>query len=317
MKILFMGTPEFAVPCLQNLAHSSHHVVGVFTQPDRPVGRSQKPVAPPVKQLALNYHLPVHSPEKIKTDEVRGLISQMAPELIVVVAYGRILPAWMLDLPPQGAINVHASLLPKYRGAAPIQWSIAHGEIMTGITTMKMDAGMDTGDILLQREVPILPEDNALTMHDKLMVVGADLLLETIKQLEAGRLKPAKQDDSGATLAPLLKKEDGRLDWRWPAAKIHNYVRGLNPWPGTYTLFRGKRLRIWKTEVLESSPSLGETPLATPPGTIIPMSPAYLSVKAGDGKFLTIHEAQPEGHRHMTGTDLINGFRIKDGEILG
>lgn len=311
-----MGTPEFAVPSLKKIIDASHQVVGVFTQPDRPVGRSQKPVAPPVKQLALKYALSVYSPQKITTDEVRQIVSHLNPEVIVVVAYGKILPPWMLELPRFGAINVHASRLPQYRGAAPIQWALAHGETVTGVTTMKMDAGLDTGDILLQHELSISPDDTAQSLHDRLSHLGAELLIETLTALDQGSLRPQKQDDSKATFAPILKKDDGRLDWAWPALKIHNYVRGMNPWPGTYTKFRGKLLRIWKTAISELPKEDEVDSSSMAPGTLIQRAHSVLLVKAGDGKALRLLDVQLEGHRRMSGIDFINGFRISSGEMF-
>lgn len=317
MKILFMGTPEFAVPFLSKLIETSHTVVGVFTQPDRPVGRSQQIMAPPVKQLALKHHLPVFSPEKIRSEEVQHLVLQMEPEVIVVVAYGKILPGWMLEMPRYGAVNVHASLLPKYRGAAPIQWAVANGEQVTGVTTMKMDAGLDTGDILLQQEIPIRPEDTSQSLHDTLSIVGADLLLKTLTAMDKGTIHPQKQDHSQATVAPILKKEDGKLDWSGTAETIHNHVRAFNPWPGTFTRFRGKRLRIWRAALStdEVIPQAIESILS--PGTLFSLPQVPLGVRAGDGKGLALMEVQLEGHRRMSGEDFAHGFRIKPSEALG
>lgn len=313
MKILFMGTPTFAVPSLTKLVESRYNVVGVFSQPDRPAGRSHKLTPPPVKQLALMHHLPVYSPQNIRADEIRETIARNGPDVIVVVAYGKILPQWMLEIPRYGAINVHASLLPKYRGAAPIQWAVANGETVTGVTTVQMDSGLDTGDILLQRKVVISPEDNAQTLHDRLSGVGADLLMESLEGIRAGSLHPREQDSLGATLAPILKKEDGRLDWSWAADRIHNYVRGLNPWPGTFTTFRGGYLRVWKTEIL---PEARDADLKTPPGTLIHRPHSVLLVQTGGGAQLGLLEVQPAGHRHMSGIDFLNGFRITAGEGL-
>ncbi|MGB7623752.1 MAG: methionyl-tRNA formyltransferase [Terriglobia bacterium] len=317
MKILFMGTPAFAVASLARLLEAGHNVAGVFSQPDRPVGRSQTPMSPPVKQFALQHHLPVHSPEKIRTEEMREMIGQLSPDAIVVVAYGKILPAWMLEKPPYGAINLHASLLPRYRGAAPIQWAVANGETTTGVTTIQMDAGLDTGDILLQREFAIAPEDNAQTLHAHLSELGAELLVESLSGILEGSILPRKQDDSMATLAPILKKEDGRIDWNWPAKKIHNRVRGLNPWPGTFTTFRGKRLKVWKTETVGTQGNEVGFARAVAAGTLIllPHSPPQVLTREGD--FLTLLEVQPEGHRRMSGVDFLNGLRIRSGERVG
>ncbi|MBZ5536190.1 MAG: methionyl-tRNA formyltransferase [Acidobacteriia bacterium] len=313
MKILFMGTPAFAIPSLARLIESSDDVVGVFSQPDRPVGRSHTLTSPPVKQFALTHHLPVYSPQKIRTEEIRETIAQLALDAIVVVAYGKILPPWMLEMPRYGAINVHASLLPQYRGAAPIQWAVANGETLTGVTTIQMDAGLDTGDILLQREVAISPEENAQTLHDKLSGLGADLLMKSLEGIREGSLEPREQDHSRATLAPMLKKADGKLDWGWPADRIHNLVRGLNPWPGTFSTFRGGYLRIWKTE---RSPEARDVDLNSPPGTLIPRPHSALQVRTGAGTLLGLLEVQPAGHRRMSGIDFLNGFRIAAGEHL-
>jgi methionyl-tRNA formyltransferase len=317
MKILFMGTPAFAVASLARLLEAGHTVVGVFSQPDRPVGRSQTPTSPPVKQFALQHHLPVHSPEKIRTEEMREMIERISPDAIVVVAYGKILPAWMLEKPSYGAINLHASLLPRYRGAAPIQWAVANGEIRTGVTTIQMDAGLDTGDILLQRDFAIAPEDNAQTLHAHLSKLGAELLVESLAGILEGSILPRKQDDSIATWAPILKKEDGRIDWNWPAKKIHNHVRGLNPWPGTFTTFRGKRLKVWKTETVGAQENEVGFARAVAAGTLIltPHSPPQVLTREGD--FLTLLEVQPEGHRRMSGVDFLNGLRINSGERVG
>jgi methionyl-tRNA formyltransferase len=317
MRILFMGTPEFAVPSLSRLIGTAHHVIGVFTQPDRPVGRSHRSVPPPVKQCAAKNHLPVFSPETLKSQEVKDLVAGLEAALIVVVAYGKILPPWLLEVPPHGAINVHASLLPKYRGAAPIQWAVANGETRTGITTMQMDAGLDTGDILLQREVNISAEDTAQTLHDHLSQVGAEVLIETLAEMESGTLHPKKQDSTLATMAPILKKEDGRIDWNWPAARIHNRVRGLNPWPGTFTTFRGESLRIWKTALGPLDPADHDKRIRIVPGKLDLSERATLCVYTGDGLKLRLLEVQPEGHRRMSGIDFMNGFRISEGEKLG
>lgn len=316
MRTLFMGTPDFAVPSLKKLIRESVEMVGVFTQPDRPVGRSQHPVAPPVKRLALENRLPVFSPEKIKNEETRRLVQDLQPEVIVVVAYGKILPPWMLTIPRHGAINAHASLLPKYRGAAPIQWAIASGETVTGMTIMQMDAGLDTGDILLQREIPITPADTAQSLHDRLSLLAADLIWNTLNEMKAARLHPRKQDDAFATLAPILKKDDGRIDWNWPAEKIHNHVRGFNPWPGTSTSFRGKLLRVWKTEIAPAKPTEVTQASTELPGTLSSCDAHPLAVCTGAGNRLELLEVQLEGHRRMSGNDFHNGFRIHPGERL-
>jgi len=248
MDVIFCGTPQFAVPTLQALmnADAGHRVRLVVTQPDRPSGRGMELSAPPVKQLAQRLGLEVTQPEKIKNNlEFRARLEEIRPEAIVVVGYGRIIPQWMIDLPPLGNINLHGSLLPKYRGAAPVQWAIASGETVTGVTTMRIDAGLDTGDILLQRETPIAAEDTAVTLAPRLAEMGAPLMVETLAGLKAGTITPRQQDDAQATLAPILKKEDGLIDFRRRAREICNRLRGFQPWPGAYTTFRDKSLNVW------------------------------------------------------------------------
>ncbi len=304
-----MGTPEFAVPTLELLHSRKHSLAGVFTQPDRPSGRGQNPAAPPVKQAALRLGLPVHQPEKIRTPEVLELLRSLAPEAIVVVGYGKILPQTILDIPRYGCFNLHASLLPKYRGAAPINWALICGETATGVTTMRMDAGMDTGPILLQQEVEIAPEDDALTLSQKLAALGAPLMAETLRRIEAGDLAPKPQDHSQATLAPMLKKEDGLVDWNSPAGDIVNRVRGLAPWPGAYTRFRGALLHIWKAR------SVGDWELAEQePGTLL-VRGRRLLVTCGAGMLEPL-EVQLEGKRRLSAADFLNGARIQPGETF-
>src|SRR5271168_259752 len=249
LDLIFCGTPRFAVPTLEGLVDAGFRVRLVVTQPDRPKGRGLEIVASPVKQSALKLNLPITQPDRIKSnDEFRAQLTGLKPDAIIVVGYGRIVPQWMLDLPPLGNLNLHASLLPKYRGAAPIQWAIARGEIVTGVTTMRIDAGLDTGDILLQQELPIAPADTAETLAPHLAEIGAALMAETLRELQAGSIQPRPQDNSQSTLAPILKKEDGLIDFSRPAAEIFNRMRGFQPWPGAYTKFRGKNLQILKAE---------------------------------------------------------------------
>src|SRR6266478_4394107 len=239
--IVFCGTPKFAVPALEKLVNAGFKVRLVLTQPDRPKGRGLELVSSPVKQAAEKLGLPLYQPEKIKVNhELRAKLEAIHPDAIIVVGYGRIIPPWMLQLPPLGNINLHASLLPKYRGAAPIQWAIANGETVTGVTTMRIDAGLDTGDILLQKAIPIAPEDTAETLAPRMAAIGAELMVETLHGLKSGTIHPKPQDNSQATLAPLLKKEDGRIDFHQPAPEIVNRIRGFQPWPGAFTSFRGK-----------------------------------------------------------------------------
>jgi methionyl-tRNA formyltransferase len=307
LSLVFCGTPRFAVPTLEKLAASGFHVRLVVTQPDRPKGRGLELVASPVKKSALQLGLPITQPYKIKvTDEFRAQLTALKPDAIVVVGYGRIIPQWMLDLPPLGNINLHASLLPKYRGAAPIQWAIARGETVTGVTTMRLNAGLDTGDILLQHEIPIAPDDTAETITPRLAAIGADLTIETLRGLDAGTIHARPQNHAQATLAPILKKEDGRVDFSLSAVEIFNRIRGFQPWPGVYTKFRGKNLQIWK---------------ALPVGTALPA--AHLQVEAhrllagcGSSSSLELLEVQLEGKPRMSSSDFRNGYRPKPGEKL-
>ena len=303
MRLLFMGTPLFAVPTLKALLSSHHTVSAVFTQPDKPSGRGEKLSAPPVKLIALEQGIPVHQPEKLKAPEWQSVFAELKVDAYVVVAYGKILPQWLLDLPRLGAYNVHASLLPKYRGAAPIQWAIANGETKTGITTMKLDAGMDTGDLLLQHEIPIEPEDTCASIHDQLAEIGAELMLKTLDGLEKGTVKPLPQDPALATYAPMLKKFDGLLDWSQSAVPLHNRIRAFNPWPGTYTLLQGQILRIWKARPAEVS---GES---LPPGSLLHHSSGAAMVACGTG-FLRLEEVQLENRKRTSALDFLHGIRL-------
>jgi len=321
MRLVFCGTPQFAVPSLRALLDAGFDVPLVVSQPDRPSGRGMQVAPTPVKQLALASGLDVTQPEKIKNNtEFRSRLEQIAPEAIVVVAYGRIIPQWMIDLPPLGNINGHASLLPKYRGAAPIQWAIATGETFTGVTTMRIDAGLDTGDMLMKRQIAIQLEDTSITLAPKLAALTAELLLETLPALKEGRIQPQEQDDSQATLAPILKKEDGLVDWRRTATEIWNRLRGFQPWPGAYTSFRGKNLAI--TEAFSFGKPGPE--YVFPPGQIHvstvglpPKSRVAMVVGCGEGTALDILEVQPEGKKKMAVHDFLNGYRPQSGERLG
>jgi len=246
MRILFCGTPHFAVPTfIHLLAQPGIEIAGVITQPDRPRGRGNHISASPVKDAAIAANIPVHQPEKIRSPESRELLQKLAPDCIVIIAYGQIIPAALLSIPKFGWINLHASLLPKYRGAAPINWAIANGETQTGLTTMRIDAGMDTGDMLLQEEIGIAPEETAPELAASLAEAGAPLMLETLRGITAGKLTPRPQQNDMATYAPLLKKEDGRIDWSLPARQIYNRMRGFAPWPSAYTSFRGQTCQLW------------------------------------------------------------------------
>jgi methionyl-tRNA formyltransferase len=309
LSLVFCGTPRFAVPTLEKLAASGSKILLIVTQPDRPKGRGLELVASPVKKSALRNKLPVTQPDKIKVnDEFRAQLTALNPDAIVVVGYGRIIPQWMLDLPRLGNINLHASLLPKYRGAAPIQWAIAQGETVTGVTTMRIDAGLDTGDILLQREIPIGVEDTAETLAPRLAAIGADLMVETLHALDAGTIRPRPQDPAQATLAPILKKEDGRADFSLSASEIFNRIRGLQPWPGVYTKFRGKNLQIWRAFPVDNAlPAAGQLHAAG----------RRLLVGCGSNSSLEFLEVQLEGKQRMSASDFLNGYRPKPGEQLG
>lgn len=310
MKIIFCGTPHFAVPSLEALVESAFDVQLVVTQPDRPQGRHLEIIAPPVKQTAMHLKLPVIQPEKIKNNlEFQERLRELTPDAIVVVGYGRIIPKWMLDLPPRGNINVHGSLLPKYRGAAPLQWAVASGETVTGVTTMLLNEGLDTGDILLRREILIGNEDTALTLAPKLATIGADLLVETLRGLESGVVHPVPQDNSGASLAPILKKEDGLVDFSRSAAEIFNRLRGFQPWPGAYTQFRGKNLRIIAARPAPSSEALN-------PGEARAIN-GKLLVGSGRATALELLEVQPEGKKAMPARDFLSGYRLQPEEKLG
>ncbi|HEV2116900.1 MAG TPA: methionyl-tRNA formyltransferase [Terriglobales bacterium] len=308
MRLVFCGTPRFAVPTLEKLVSSGFQVRLVVTQPDKPRGRGLELAPSPVKNRALELGLPLAQPDKIKNNEdFREQLAALQPEAIVVVGYGRIIPQWMIDLPPTGNINLHASLLPKYRGAAPIQWAIAMGEIVTGVTTMRIDAGLDTGDVLLQKEIPIAPEDTAETLAPRLAAVGADLMVETLRGLSSGSIQPSPQNHSRATLAPILKREDGLIDFQRTAAEIVNRLRGFQPWPGVFTSFRGKQLHVWAAKPAAA---------ALPPGE---MKAEVERVLAGCGQntALELLEVQLEGKKRMAARDFVHGYRPKAREKLG
>lgn len=308
LNLIFCGTPDFAVPTLERLVEAGFHVQLVVTQPDRPKGRGLELVSSPVKQCALKLKLPIHQPESIKNnDTFRAQITALKPDAIIVVGYGRIIPQWMLDLPPLGNINLHASLLPKYRGAAPIQWAIARGETVTGATTMKIDAGLDTGDILLQREIPIAPNDTAETLAPKLAAVGADLMVETLRGLQASSIRPRQQDQTQATLAPILKKEDGLIDFSRPAAEILNRMRGFQPWPGAYTKFRGKSLQVRKACATDRILPVSE----------LKMEGDHLLVGCGGDTAIDLLELQLEGKKRGSAPDFVRGYRPRPAEKLG
>jgi methionyl-tRNA formyltransferase len=310
MKLVFCGTPQFAVPSLEKLAAEKFDLQLVVTQPDRPQGRGMELMAPPVKQSALKLGLPVVQPDKIKkNEEFKAQLRALAPDAIIVVGYGRIIPPWMLELPRFGNINVHASLLPKYRGAAPIQWAIAHGEKTTGVTTMHLNEGLDTGDVLLQREMAVADEDTSVTLAPRLAEMGANLLLETLHGLEQKRIVARPQDHSQATLAPILTKEDGLVDFNRTAQEIHNRLRGFQPWPGAYTKFRGKNLKFVDVKPFAAS-SLGNLGELRVQGDV-------LLVSCGKQTTLQLLQMQPEGKKSMSAREFMNGYRPTSGERLG
>jgi methionyl-tRNA formyltransferase len=307
MRAVFMGTPGFAVPTLEAMLEAGVEVSAVVTQPDRPAGRGQEMGAPAVKRVALERGLAVYQPIKIKDPAAVELVGKLAPEVIVVVGYGQVIPRAVFDAPPLATINVHASLLPKYRGAAPIQWAIANGETVTGVTTMRIEAGLDTGDILLQRETAVEPEETAPELSARLAKMGAELLVETLRGLEHGTVTPRPQDHSQASYAPILKKEDGRIDWRRGAQEIANRARGFDPWPGAYTTFRGQLLHLRRVRAVGGAGGA--------PGTIA-VEGGRLRAATGEG-WLEILEVQPEGKRRMTAQEFISGRQPKSGEMLG
>lgn len=308
MVLAFCGTPRFAVPTLDKLVSSGFEVRLVVTQPDKPRGRGLELALSPVKSRALELGLPVVQPEKIKNnDEFRGRIAGIGAQAIVVVGYGRIIPQWMIDLPPLGNINLHASLLPKYRGAAPIQWAIACGETVTGVTIMRIDAGLDTGDILLQKEMPISPADTAETLAPRLAMMGAELMVEALRGLEAGAIPPRPQKHAQATLAPILQREDGIIDFQRSAAEIINRLRGFQPWPGAFTSFRGKQLRVWAAKPATA---------ALTPG-VMEIEDSRMLAGCGHDTALELLEVQPEGKKRMSAADFMNGYRPRTGEKLG
>ena len=319
MRLVFMGTPDFSVPALQALVKGGHDVVGVFTQPDRPAGRGKKLKPSPVKITAEELGLSVFQPEKIKTPEVIHQLRDLAPECIIVVAYGQILSTEILQLPSNGCINVHASLLPSYRGAAPIHWALMKGESHTGVTTMLMDEGLDTGDMLLKREVHISEIATTGDIHDELAALGGVLLIETLNELEIGSLIATPQTGE-SNYAPLLKREHERLDWSRSACELHDQIRGLNPWPGSFSTFRGENLKIWRStpfalldKGLEAE-AFSKAAMADP-GQIVHVLEDSLVVQTGDG-LLQIMEVQPAGKRTMPARNFFNGRHGQVGEKL-
>jgi methionyl-tRNA formyltransferase len=315
MRLIFMGTPEFAAVSLARLLDDRHDVAAVFTQPDKPAGRGNKLHPPPVKTLALERGIEVFQPSKIKNNEdVRAIFERIAADACVVAAYGRILPEWLLGLPRLGCINVHASLLPKYRGAAPINWAIARGERETGITIMQMDAGLDTGPMLARRQIEIGEQETAPELLVRLARVGAELLSETLPRVERGEITPVPQNDSEATYAPILKREDGLIDWRIPAREIADRIRGFQPWPGTYTIFRGARLILWRARATDFQESYGSGQIE--PATIVSADNSGFTIACAGPSFLRIEELQIEGKRRVAARDFLNGARLDVGDTI-
>jgi methionyl-tRNA formyltransferase len=307
LNLVFCGTPQFAVPTLEKLVESGFAVRLVLTQPDRPKGRGLELVASPVKQSALRLGLSLYQPGKIKNnEELQVRLREINPAVIIVVGYGRIIPKWMLDLPHFGNINLHASLLPKYRGAAPIQWAIANGESVTGVTTMRIDEGLDTGDILLQQELPIADDDTAETLSPRLAAIGAELMLETLRGLEA-TIKARPQNNADATLAPILGKEDGRIDFSRSAQEIYNRFRGFQPWPGAFTSFQGKALKVTGLKPAVEKVGKGE----------LLVRGSQLFVGCANHSAIELQEVQPEGKKRMGARDFVHGYRPQTREGIG
>ena len=310
MRIVFCGTPAFAVPTLKAIvADPAHTVVAVITQPDRPRGRGQEVSFSAVKEAALEAGIPVRQPEKIRAPEAADLLRTFEPECFVIIAYGQIIPEGLLPLSRCGWINLHASLLPKYRGAAPINWAIANGETVTGLTTMRIDAGMDTGDMLLQEEVEILPGETAPELTARMAEIGAALLVETLRGLPDGLVTPKKQNGALATYAPMLKKEDGRIDWNRKAREIYNRMRGFEPWPGAYTTFRGKTCHLWGEAVAEEQTT-------AEPGTLL-LEGGELRVACGDTTVLRVLAVKMEGRTRVPAQEFVNGARLAKEERFG
>jgi methionyl-tRNA formyltransferase len=308
LRFVFMGTPRFAAPTLERLIEAGHQCAGVWTQPDRPKGRGQQLAFSPVKELALRLDLPVYQPERIRRPDQVELLASLKVDVMVVVGYGQIIPQAIIDLPPLGIVNVHASLLPKYRGAAPVQWAIANGETATGVTTMLINAGLDTGGMLLKSSTPIGPDETAEELSQRLSVMGADLAVRTLEGLASGAIHPEPQNDAEATLAPVLKREDGLIHWGMSAYEIHNRARGFRPWPGAYTTFRQQRLHIWASRPHDIG--LG------PPGSLH-IEDRRLMAACGSNTALELQELQLEGRKRVSAGAFVNGHRPGAGEMLG
>ena len=309
MRVVFMGTPDFSVPTLEKIIEAGHEVIGVVTQPDKAKGRGKKVLFPPVKETALAHNLPVYQPRRARDPEFVEEMKTLNPDVMVVVAFGQILPKAILDIPKYGCINVHASLLPKYRGAAPIQWAVIRGEKVSGVTTMQMDVGLDTGDMLLKKEVLLDEEETGGSLHDKLSTLGGNLLIETLEKIEAGDIHPEKQDDSQAgEYARMLDKNLGRIDFSMPAAEIERLIRGLNPWPSAFTSYNGKTMKLWKAKTDNCGQGV--------PGQVIHVDKNSFTVQTGQGT-LQILELQMEGKKRMDAGAFLRGCPLATGTMLG
>lgn len=310
LRVLFMGTPDFACPVLEAVHRAGHAVVTAVTQPDRPAGRGGRLTPPPVKVLAERLGIPVLQPRRVRRPEVVVRLRELAPDVILTAAFGQILPAEVLAVPRLGSLNVHASLLPRYRGAAPIHRAVMNGETETGVTIMWMDEGMDTGDMLIWRSVPILPQDTAGTVHDRLAALGAELAVEALRLVEEGRAPRIPQDHARATYAPRLTREDERIDWSEAAGRVRDRVRGLSPWPGAYTETPTGNLKVWAVEVVPGAPAAG-------PGTVVAIPRGGAPVVACGEGAVALVEVQPEGRRRMSGAAYAAGHRLRPGDRLG
>ena len=309
MRVIFMGTPDFSVGTLEALIQAGHQVVLAVTQPDKPKGRGGKMQFPPVKETALEHGIPVFQPRKVREPENIEELKKYQADVIVVVAFGQILPREILELTPYGCINVHASLLPSYRGAAPIQWAVINGETVSGVTTMQMDEGLDTGDMLLKTEVPLEPEETGGSLHDKLAAAGASLCVRTLKALEEGAVTPKKQGESSTAYASMLKKEMGEIRWEDPAISIERLIRGLNPWPSAYTGWQDKTMKIWEAEILEEDSG-------QEPGTVVRVDKDGFLVQTGKG-LLKVTALQIPGKKRMEADAFLRGYSMEPGEKLG
>lgn len=308
MRIVFMGTPDFSVPALEALVKGGHQVIAAVTQPDKPKGRGKAVLMTPVKEKALEMGIPVYQPVKVREPEFVKTLADLAPDAIVVVAFGQILPKAILEIPRYGCVNIHASLLPKYRGAAPIQWAVIDGEKETGVTTMFMNEGLDTGDMLEKEVVPLDPKETGGSLHDKLSAVGGRLILSTLKGLEDGTLKGTPQTDEGSCYAKMLKKSLGDIDWTMDGAAIERLIRGLNPWPSAYTSLHGKTLKIWDADVTDRE-------YGVEPGTVAEVSKDQLIIQTGKGS-LSVRSLQLEGKKRMDIQDFLRGYSLEKGTVL-